>query len=278
MQGAQFATIQKTKAIIYADMAKTSPIGYISKGKTVKVGEVLRAYGTLLPIAISGKIGYIKVSDIALAPSFQDEIDKNTPKQKPTSRSEKISRKVFIDKLSKNNYFSYSLRPFTYKGDWETISQEQANSIVSGTGHYISFSHRSPNKSFHFGFGFGLDHLKQQTLEIAAYFLELNVDYAIIKNSLFSCELTTSFSHALEMLMQETSLNYRYKGNIYGWSYGAQFVLFPKSKISFGLSTLQRHLRLYAISPSGPFKVNTIFTNLKEITSTELQLSIMYRF
>lgn len=41
-----------------------APIGFIKKGKKVRVGEVKRNYGKLLPIAINGKLAYIQVKDI----------------------------------------------------------------------------------------------------------------------------------------------------------------------------------------------------------------------
>lgn len=61
---AQWATVLSEKAIIYADREMQVPIGFISKGKKVRVGEVKRNYGKLLPVVVQGKIAYIKVSDI----------------------------------------------------------------------------------------------------------------------------------------------------------------------------------------------------------------------
>lgn len=62
---AKWATIRSDKAVIYADTLMQAPIGYLKKGKKIRVGEVQRNYGKLLPIVVQGRIAYIKITDIA---------------------------------------------------------------------------------------------------------------------------------------------------------------------------------------------------------------------
>ena len=50
---AQYAHVKTEKAVIYADQELTSPLGYAIRGKKVRVGEVPRKYGTILPILVS---------------------------------------------------------------------------------------------------------------------------------------------------------------------------------------------------------------------------------
>ena len=61
---AQWGTVLTDKAVIYADQSMMAPIGYIKKGQKVRVGEIKRSYGKLLPVVVSGKIAYIQVKDI----------------------------------------------------------------------------------------------------------------------------------------------------------------------------------------------------------------------
>lgn len=68
---AQWAKVVSKKAIIYADQQKSASIGFIAKGKKVRVGEVLRSHGELLPIVINGKIAYIKIEDLNLSQSTE---------------------------------------------------------------------------------------------------------------------------------------------------------------------------------------------------------------
>ena len=54
------------RAIIYADKQLTSPIGYVKFGTTIRIGDVSRRYGTVVPVGMANKkIGYIKLKDIA---------------------------------------------------------------------------------------------------------------------------------------------------------------------------------------------------------------------
>ena len=61
---AQVAIVISDRAIIYADRQMSAPIGYLKKGKKLKVGEVKRNKGRVLPVVVNGRIAYIKVADI----------------------------------------------------------------------------------------------------------------------------------------------------------------------------------------------------------------------
>jgi len=61
---AKWATIVSDRAIVYSDLQMSSEIGFIAKGKKVRIGEVLRNKGRLVPVIVNGKVAYIKVADI----------------------------------------------------------------------------------------------------------------------------------------------------------------------------------------------------------------------
>jgi hypothetical protein len=63
----QQAVVASEKAIIYADMKQEHPIGYLPKWKRIKVGDIARNAGQVVPIVISGKVAYIKTDDISVA-------------------------------------------------------------------------------------------------------------------------------------------------------------------------------------------------------------------
>lgn len=63
-RAAQWGTVLTEKAVIYADQSMMAPIGFVKKGQKIRVGEVKRSYGKLLPVVVSGKIAYIQVKDI----------------------------------------------------------------------------------------------------------------------------------------------------------------------------------------------------------------------
>ena len=62
----QDAIVRAKKAIIYTDKERTSPIGFIKRGRKIKVGEIPRAKGTVLPVVVSGRVCYIKIVDLYL--------------------------------------------------------------------------------------------------------------------------------------------------------------------------------------------------------------------
>lgn len=62
---AQYAVVLREKAIVYADQQMTSPLGYVARGKRIRVGEIPRNQGQVYPTLISGKIAYIKVTDVS---------------------------------------------------------------------------------------------------------------------------------------------------------------------------------------------------------------------
>lgn len=85
---AQWAVVKVDKAVIYSDKTMVSSIGFIAKGKKVRVGEVVRNKGRVLPIVINNRIAYIKVRDINISSNLENL-------KKSTNRfSENIERKL----------------------------------------------------------------------------------------------------------------------------------------------------------------------------------------
>ncbi len=64
---AQIAVVAKEKAIIYADLKQKHPIGFFPKWKRIKVGEIARNAGQVVPVIVSGKVAYIKTDDISIS-------------------------------------------------------------------------------------------------------------------------------------------------------------------------------------------------------------------
>ena len=64
---ARNAVVVSEKAVIWADIARTTPLGYAVRGKVLRVGEVQRDKNQVLPVMLSGKLAYISVEDISFA-------------------------------------------------------------------------------------------------------------------------------------------------------------------------------------------------------------------
>ena len=63
---AQWAVITSEKAPVFSDVQMSSVIGFITRGKRVRVGEVPKNKGRVLPLIVNKKIAYIQVDDIAV--------------------------------------------------------------------------------------------------------------------------------------------------------------------------------------------------------------------
>jgi hypothetical protein len=84
----QEAIILADKAVIYSDMDTSSPIGFISKGKKILVGDVSRNNAQVYPVIVSGKIAYIKTSDVTTEKESVDSSRLTAERfQKSTSNS-----------------------------------------------------------------------------------------------------------------------------------------------------------------------------------------------
>lgn len=89
---AQWATVIKDQAVIYSDQQMTSEIGFIKRGKKIRVGEVARNRGTLLPIIVNNKIAYIKINDIKTATDEKLVVSAVARKRERSKEKEKESR------------------------------------------------------------------------------------------------------------------------------------------------------------------------------------------
>lgn len=110
---AQWGKVTSDKAIIYADQQKMAPIGFIKKGKKVRVGEIVRNNGTILPIVVLGKIAYISIEDLDL--SYVQKI-LDTPAQRLVQKAQ--------EKVQENRI------ALTYNGMATTLDTTAGNESV----------------------------------------------------------------------------------------------------------------------------------------------------
>jgi hypothetical protein len=61
---ASWGTVIVQRAIIYSDIQMTSVIGYVKQGRKVRVGDIPKNKGRLLPIIVNKKVAYIQRKDL----------------------------------------------------------------------------------------------------------------------------------------------------------------------------------------------------------------------
>ena len=146
-------TVSTSKAIIYADKELTLPLGYVTMGKELRVGEVARKGGQVLPLIVSGKIAYIRVSDISFS---KDGKKKGYSRyyQKDEDPIDFDSLHQLKNKLQKNNYLTSSYGFFNPGESWHSLASS-TGSVAKESIKTISLTleHRNPLKKLSWGLG-----------------------------------------------------------------------------------------------------------------------------
>ena len=94
----QDAMVIADRAIIYSDKEMTSPIGYVARGKKIKVGDIPRNRAQVYPVAVSGKVAFIRVIDVTTEKSSMDS------GRLSAERFRKSTEKIYEYKMSASYY------------------------------------------------------------------------------------------------------------------------------------------------------------------------------
>lgn len=112
---AQNAVIRAEKAYVYSDLDMSTIVGFITQGRQVRVGSTARNQNSVLPIIVSGKVGYIKISDLLL------ESDNPHLKVGHASIEEAADKRLDKEPFFKNVGFSMSF--YSPGADFSLISE-----------------------------------------------------------------------------------------------------------------------------------------------------------
>jgi len=176
VSAAQAAIVKSRKAIVYADMDMKVPLGYVRQGKKIKVGNVTREHDTLLPIVISGKIGYIKVDDLILKDFDNKEV---TERKDILDRYQVNLEEEKEDNLAENNHFRISLGTLSAGEDWSLISNGAGDGDPGALKEFMfHLEHRPPFRKFNWSLGLGYYSLSQSTLQLQTLTIETNFYYS----------------------------------------------------------------------------------------------------
>lgn len=61
---AREAVVVVPKAVVWADPQRSSPLGYVRQGRVLRVGDEARHKRQVVPVVVSGRIGYVAVEDL----------------------------------------------------------------------------------------------------------------------------------------------------------------------------------------------------------------------
>ncbi len=187
------AIVKSNEAIVYSDQECKTPIGKISKGKLIKVGDVARARGTVLPIVVSGKVTYIQVDDLYISSDLQkidnprfveDEEYVNTLKEYNQNLKKAVS--FHVGRFDPGNNYKeflqdYNVQPENKYGNQYDITFEAPMSsrfMLTLGGYFIQLTNPYVSKS-NYGLKFGP---QWHILYINDLVMDLNVSMLLTKN------------------------------------------------------------------------------------------------
>lgn len=248
------------KAIIWADVKRSAPLGYVVKGKTVTVGEVPRNKNQVIPIAVSGRIGYIAMDDI----SFADK-PSEIPKDKRYERfkevaTEQLGQQVmflatgFNSKESKNTSAgrtgqNWNFRGGTLKG---VVPTSKPRLGIMFIGEYL-YAENNPEtfRVFEMGLGFSITVIDWRYFKLRAEAAAMAVPYVQYESD----PLFTLNGYGLGGLAQGTvDIYFNNRWGIEG---------------SLGIQAI----KLYGIDRPSQFKDFDPF-----FSGTRMSLGVVYRF
>ncbi|WP_372654670.1 hypothetical protein [Halobacteriovorax sp.] len=230
--GAQIAVISVPKAVIFSDQKLTTPIGYISYGKKIKVGEVEKRDGTILPVIVAGRVAYIQVKDIAVLDSL-NEGGINTPKI--TEHDVELTFQTDQDKLSENNYFTVSLGQASAGEAWQEYSSEFGEESTTFSVLALQMEHRAPMKTISWGFGLTYFSASNEDLSAKSLAIEANLYYSIFNFKYMSISAFGGLLFSGDFQVSQGDGVQKSNGVLYGYSFGGIARILPYSKLgAFG--------------------------------------------
>ena len=208
---AQLVTVSTSRAIIYADKELTLPLGYVTMGKKLRVGEVARKGGQILPLIVSGKIAYVRVSDVSFS---KDGKTKGYSRyyQKDEGPIDFDSLHKIKNKLQKNNYLTSSYGFFDPGENWHSLASS-TGSVAKESIKTLSLTleHRDPLKKLSWGIGFKLYTLTQESLKTLSLNLEIPFYYNLykIKKISFDGIMALSLASSVKIKILDTPGYYK---------------------------------------------------------------------
>lgn len=271
----QKAYVKKTKALIYSDEKLTSPIGWVRKGKELSVGENPRKYGTILPIIVSGRIGFIQIDDIVIKDDFLG-IDLGT-----SGHTEHKLQHIQEDEdiLTENNYFIFSYAQFSGGAQWEEMSNSIDNDGQKSFSHYqLTFEHRPKIYKFFYGFGGGLISNTTQDVAFEAYTFELSGGRELLRPSeMFTLDFFGALSMSAAAQIKVKDSEQVHEGQIFGWQVGLQSRIFPEDQLGFLLGFSYEVVNLFGFPDINLPTASTDY-NLKGLSGFNFSMGFHYKF
>lgn len=238
---AQWAKVTSDKAVIYADQQQLAPIGYITKDKKVRVGEVLRNSGKLLPIVINGKIAYIQVEDLDISYSQKVLLT-------PAQRLAKKATEKTIEQRIAITYNGMATSLDTTEGTSETV-------LLNGggiRGYFVNFKKR---RTWRMGLDYITSDINDYSLSMAS--LTGEFAYNLIQTGPYDFHIYGGFS---VIPFSQFSRGEDFTENGYGGG------------VSAGIEMIFKFTDVIGLHLDGNYQYNQLFFQLNDAVKNELNV------
>jgi hypothetical protein len=273
LYAAQAAIVKARKAIVYADTDMKIPLGYVRQGKKIKVGNVSREHDTLLPIVISGKIGYIKVDDLILKDFDKEEV---TERKDILDRYQVNLEEDKEDDLTQNNHFRISMGGMSAGEEWRLLSEGAGDGDPSALRSFLfHLEHRPQFRNFNWGLGVGYYSLAQSTLQLQTLTFETNFYYSPWKSNIIRLDFYGGFLGTGDVQVQESSLNTVTRGAGWGYTLGGIARVFTHQRLGLHLGLANKKIFVTSLNNIETNSGTSTFS-ITSIGGAELYFGLSY--
>lgn len=270
--GAEIAYVVSEKAVIYSDMELTIPIGYARRGKKIKVGEVARKHGTVLPTVVSGRIAYVKRDDIQLAEELANDGGTYvTPKV--TDHEVFFEEQRFEDDFSENNHLILMTASMGTGTEWKELAGSNASTTLSTVG--IGIEHRPELRNY--SWAVGLNYLSSELEQylFKSIFIEGRFQYSLMRTDWLSLDLIAGVAGSGDARLQNSQTGQESRGTLFGYFAGGLVKLFPFSQ--FGIIG-GAEVRKYNVGSIGEIEVGDgSTTQFKSFNGAQIWAGLTYK-
>jgi hypothetical protein len=218
----------------------------VRQGKKIKVGNVSRENETLLPIVISGKIGYIKVNDLILKDIDKEEV---TERKDILDRYQVNLEEDQEDILTENNHFRISMGGMGAGDDWLALSEGAGDGQPSALREFLfHLEHRPPFRNFNWGLGIGYYSLSQSTVQLQFLTAETNFYYSPWKTDIIRLDFYGGIIATGDIQVQEASLSSVTSGAGWGYTLGGIARVFTHQRLGLHVGLANKKILVTSLN------------------------------
>jgi len=261
--GVRLAKVTHLKSAIYADPELKTPIGYISRGKKIYVGNKNYKSDHITTVIVSGKLAYIKISDIII----DSELFKNE-----FVREQQIEYLGLKSIDSKKEEFHYNLSvgyllPIVSKTSFNAASSLKENLIPFSL--FIDSERYSNTSNYFWGLGFNYIQFSGSSVKYKTGIFKPKFGWTLFRNEFFKINLQATINLSMDYRL-EFSNKQKFKGDLIGSNIELSTQFLPKWAWSIKLGA--------GISKNIIFGLKDITVPISFAVVSETQLSNQYYF